>query len=280
MLEFVAVGHVAVDHGSGATRLGGAAAYAAVTASRLGLSAGIVTCAGADFPFWHELEGIEVDVEECEETTEFENLYVDERRRQRVLALAAPLNGSRLETLRPRLREDAVVLYCPVVHEIEVPLVAPAPRGLCGVAPQGFFRRWDRDGLVSGREWSGAEAALEHVDLVVLSEADHEAPEALAEDFAVRAGRTFVVTRGAEGSRVYSGVDVYQLPAFPATVVDPTGAGDVFAAAMLVALREGRPVPWAASFAAAAAAFAVEGPGLTSIPRRAEVEQRLSRSHE
>jgi sugar/nucleoside kinase (ribokinase family) len=68
---------------------------------------------------------------------------------------------------------------------------------------------------------------------------------------------------------------VYDLPAFTTVEVDPTGAGDVFAAAFLVAIRERRPVVRAALFAACAASFAVEAPGVEGIPTRKAVEARL-----
>jgi sugar/nucleoside kinase (ribokinase family) len=65
--------------------------------------------------------------------------------------------------------------------------------------------------------------------------------------------------------------------------VDPTGAGDVFLAALLATIirpdlttvtGNGRPIRDLA-FAAAAASFAVEAPGLVSIPDRAAVIGRL-----
>ncbi|PYM89262.1 MAG: hypothetical protein DME08_25690, partial [Candidatus Rokuibacteriota bacterium] len=48
--DFVAVGHVTLDHFGNDVRPGGAALFAAVTAHRLGLSAGILTSHGDDFP--------------------------------------------------------------------------------------------------------------------------------------------------------------------------------------------------------------------------------------
>jgi sugar/nucleoside kinase (ribokinase family) len=164
------------------------------------------------------------------------------------------------------------VLYCPVVHEVQVPLVPIAPNGLSGVAPQGFFRAWDRYGVVEAREWENAIGALARADFVSMSEEDSTAPEALAEDFP---GTAFAVTRGAEGARVYSRGDVYDLPAFLAFEADPTGAGDVYAAAFLLALRERRPVVRAARFAACAAAFSVEAQGVEGIPSRGMVDARL-----
>jgi sugar/nucleoside kinase (ribokinase family) len=83
------------------------------------------------------------------------------------------------------------------------------------------------------------------------------------------------VTRGRRGLRVYSGADIYDLPAFPATEVDPTGAGDVYAAAFLIALREKKPVVAASRWAACAAALSVEGPGVQGIPTRRALEARL-----
>jgi sugar/nucleoside kinase (ribokinase family) len=273
-LDFLAVGHVTIDRLSGSTRIGGAAAYAALTAARLGLSTGIVTSVGPEFPFWEDLDDVEVHYVEGERTTEFENVYEGGERRQRILAVASPLTEESLESILPRLREDAAVLYGPVAQEIRAPLLPLAPKGLCGVAPQGFYRRWDENGFVVSDEWHDARAALARVDFVSMSEEDHVAPEELAEEFA---GRAFAVTKGASGCRVYSGggADVFDFPAFPAMEVDPTGAGDVFAAAFLVALREKRPVPLAARFATAAASFVVEGPGVSAIPTRYHVERRL-----
>jgi sugar/nucleoside kinase (ribokinase family) len=272
-IELVAIGHLTLDRISGESRLGGSAAYAAVTANRLGVRAGIVTSVAAEFPYWSDFEGIEVHYREAERTTEFENDYRSGGRRQRVLAQAAALDDASIASIRPRLAEDAAVLYCPVVHEVRTALLPLSPRGLCAVTPQGFYRTWDAGGSVSAEEWADARSALAHVDFVSMSEEDAVAPEELAEDFT---GKAFAVTKGVFGSRVYSGADVYDFPAMAAKEVDPTGAGDVFAAAFLVALRERRPVPLASRFATAAASLSVEGPGLTAIASRAAVERRAA----
>jgi sugar/nucleoside kinase (ribokinase family) len=66
------------------------------------------------------------------------------------------------------------------------------------------------------------------------------------------------------------------VPGFPAVEVDPTGAGDVFAAAFLVRLQETEDPVQAARFANAVASFCVEGPGVAGIPTREQVEERLS----
>lgn len=83
---------------------------------------------------------------------------------------------------------------------------------------------------------------------------------------------TVIITQGADGTRVGDVV----VPVFPATVVDPTGAGDAFTAAFAVALAEGHDVIDAARFGSAAGSWAVRIRGAEpSLPTRAQVESVL-----
>src|ERR1700674_3650397 len=61
----------------------------------------------------------------------------------------------------------------------------------------------------------------------------------------------------------------------PATELDPTGAGDVFAAAFLWHLhKSGGDWRTAADWANCVASFVVERRGVNGVPKRAEVEKR------
>ncbi|OIJ69101.1 ribokinase [Streptomyces mangrovisoli] len=83
-----------------------------------------------------------------------------------------------------------------------------------------------------------------------------------------------VVTLGAEGS-LYAARDAEPLtvPAPPVTAVDSTGAGDTFVGCLAVAVGEGRPMPEALRWAAAAAALSVQRAGATaSMPYRSEID--------
>jgi ribokinase len=82
-----------------------------------------------------------------------------------------------------------------------------------------------------------------------------------------------IVTLGEAGVRVGD----TRVSAFPTEVVDPTGAGDAFCAALGVALVEGAELLEAVRFAAAAGACAVAVAGAQpSMPTRAAVEELLA----
>jgi ribokinase len=84
---------------------------------------------------------------------------------------------------------------------------------------------------------------------------------------------TLVLTLGEEGAEL-GGVRV---PAFPAAVVDTTGAGDAFTAAFAVALAEGADELEAVRWGCAAGAHMVEHAGVVpGLPTRAELEGRLA----
>jgi ribokinase len=103
--------------------------------------------------------------------------------------------------------------------------------------------------------------------------ADYLAPnetEAAAVD---GAGGTLVVTLGEQGARLGGEL----VPAYPARVVDTTGAGDAFCAAFAVALAEGASDLDAVRWGCAAGAHMVEHPGvIPGLPTRDELEARLA----
>src|SRR2546425_8396444 len=88
--EFVAIGHVTLDRFGDVVRPGGAALYAAVTAHRLGLSAGILTSHADDFPLELIPPRIEVVSVPADATTAFEYVTDADPRRMRVSDAARP----------------------------------------------------------------------------------------------------------------------------------------------------------------------------------------------
>lgn len=88
-----------------------------------------------------------------------------------------------------------------------------------------------------------------------------------------RDDQTAVVTLGAEGAQIVTPDDAALVPTFTVDVVDTTGAGDTFNAALAVGLSEGMALERAVRFANAAAALCVTKPGAAdSVPYRADVD--------
>jgi 1D-myo-inositol 3-kinase len=143
-----------------------------------------------------------------------------------------------------------------------------------GAGAQGWLRDFDADGNVTAREWPDPRADLAGVHVLVLSQ--HDLPRAgeRAREF-LGCVPIVALTRGWEGVTLHTRDGAQDIPGLPREESDPTGAGDVFAAALLVGYHETGDVAEAAAFAACAASCAVEGVGTSSLGDRAEVERRL-----
>lgn len=88
--------------------------------------------------------------------------------------------------------------------------------------------------------------------------------------------RIAAVDAGSAGKAVAWRGGSVQLPRLPVEVVDTTGAGDAFAAALAVRLAEGAPPGEAARFAHAASALATTALGAqSSLPSQRQVREQL-----
>jgi 1D-myo-inositol 3-kinase len=270
--DFLVIGHVTKDLTPDGFNVGGTATFASVTARNLGCRAAVVTSAGPDVDLDKALPGISVARVLCRETTTFQNVYHAGRRRQFVRAVAAPLTP---EAIPPDWRRVPIVLLGPLVQEFEEKVVELFPEALVGVTPQGWMRQWDASGMVSPCPWRGARYLLPKIDVLTFSEEDVGGDLSVIQEY-MSLARIVVITSGWQGSTVYFGGEVRWFPTRPVVEIDPTGAGDVFAAAYLLRLWETED-PWeAARFANIVASFSVEGPGVTTIPGRAQVEGGLA----
>ncbi len=253
------------------SRLGGAATFASLQARRLGRTAGVVTRAGADVLNDPQLSGIELAGRSSQQTTTFENRYDGAERRQRVLTQAAPVTGTDI----PSAWLNATVAFlAPVCGEIGPECSRLFSHGLLGIGAQGWLRELDDDARVEHRAWTGP-PFWEGADVLFVSDEDLARDEIQVNRWIAEVP-TVVVTRERRGARVHSDGAWREIEAFPAEEVDPTGAGDVFAAAYLVRYEETGDVTAAVRFALAAAAASVEADGSEGIADRAEIERRLA----
>ncbi len=264
--RFVAVGHVVQDLAPGGWRLGGTVTFAAVQAQRLGIDAGVVTVAEPSLNLPERLPGVAVAGRD-DGVTRFENVYIDARRVQYVRGRAEPLT---LEDVPPAWRRAPIALVGPVCAEVPASLPAGLECALIGVSAQGWLREVGPEGRVRKIVWRG-EPFWRGAHLVVASDEDVEPDPSQVERWAKEAA-IVALTLARRGVRVHAGGVWLEMPAYAREEVDPTGAGDVFAAAFLIRYHETTDVREAMRFASAAASLAVGAPGVDGIGGREEIE--------
>ncbi len=265
--DFLAIGHVTRDLlPDGGWRLGGTVTFAALTAVRLGLRAAIVTSAPPDVLAALDavLPDIPLSAIPTDEATTFENIYTPRGRQQFLRARATPLA---LAAIPAAWRDAPIVLLGPLAQEIDASIVTAFPHALVGATPQGWLRQWDDDGAVSPAPLAHADMLLSHVQALILSREDvGPLADALIPQWAQIVPR-IAVTSGAEGAYLWErGVASDLFPGYPANEVDPTGAGDVFAAAFLCELHRSSDVAVAIDFANRVAAVLGGGIGRRGHP--------------
>jgi sugar/nucleoside kinase (ribokinase family) len=266
-VDFLVIGHLCKDVAPAGYRLGGTGAYAAIMARNLGLRAGILTRAAADLPTAGALDGIALVTLPSSATTTFENIYVGGQRVQRLLARGDAL---RVADTPAAWRGAPIVLLGPLAQELEPAFARAFPTALVGVSPQGWMRAWDEAGRVTSRPQLWRQVDMRGARVVVVSEEDIAGEPAIL-DYLIASIPIVVLTAGWKGATLFMDGQSHVVPPRPAREVDPTGAGDVFAAAFLVRLSEiGDPVA-AARFANVAASLSVEAVGQAGIPTRAGV---------
>jgi hypothetical protein len=279
---YVTVGHVTVDVMTvdGARRPGGGAFYSALQAARLGLRSMILT-QGAP----HEIEALlepyhselALQVIPAPASTTLATSGSGAERTQRMLAWAGPITET--------IAVDTQILHlAPVARETSATWRGQAD--FVGFTPQGLARAWGEDGEIVPAPLPSDESSLsallpDSCSAVVISEHEHASLAPLL-TAASASGAVLAITAGAGATTVHmpaGGVAGVRAPAI-AHPRDDLGAGDVFAAAFFIALREGHSPARAASYGNAAAAIRIQGTGADAIGDRSAIEAQLARQEE
>ncbi len=287
-LQFLTLGHITHDlHADGSFSPGGTVTFAALTAYRLGLATGIITRAAPaliqDLP--HIFPDIALQAYPAPETTTFINQYLQGFRTQYLRAKADELQCADIPSA---WLSTPVVLLGPLAQEIAPEIVAlfqRRPGAIVAATPQGWLRRWDADGRVWPTPWQRAEQILPLLDVLILSHDDllpfasgkREEADAILHEWSTRVP-VLVATDGRHGATLFQHGVTRHFPAYNVQEVDPTGAGDVFAAAFLVSLYRHNDPEQAVDFANCVASFSIEREGVEGIPTLEMVDGRVRKS--
>ena len=264
-------------------RLGGAATYCSLAAARLGLRVGCLLGVDREASEAAELgllraAGVELRLARLERGPVFENLDTNGHRRQLWLSKS---DGIPVRALPQVWLGARGWLLVPVAGEVGPGWAeVPSPGVPLAVGPQGMLREFAADGSVRRVE-PAANPILRAAGLLCASLDDLNPGTTLESLRAIAPQASIVLTAGDGGGVALRSGGHLRYPAVAANdAVDPTGAGDVFLAALMVAwLVTGEPATARAlRFAAAAGSCAVEGVGLAGVPTRAQVAERLHSS--
>jgi sugar/nucleoside kinase (ribokinase family) len=273
---YLLVGHVTKDLLPGDNfTTGGTVTYAGVIVKNLGWQPVIVTAAAPDFTPPSYLAEVDWRILPSPATTTVRNVYDAQGHRQQTIGPVARFISP--ADIPVDCRAAAVVHFCPLAQELPPAIIEPFDRAqtMLAATPQGWMRQWDERWIVSLGQWQGAEEVLPHLKAAVLSIEDVEGDWGIPEQWATQIP-ILVVTQGEQGCTVFHHGRAYAVPPRSAQPVDPTGAGDVFAAAFFVCLRENDDLWQAAYFANVTASMAIERFGPEGAPTRAEVEAYIA----
>jgi sugar/nucleoside kinase (ribokinase family) len=272
-------------------RLGGGVSYGALTCARLGLRTAALVGADPAAAEAAELDllrdaGVAVRVVRLGHGPVFDNLERPGGRVQLCHDRADPVPS---EALPAAWRAARGWVLAPVAAELDGTWAAVPPEAaFVAVGWQGLLRA-----LVPGEPVRhvppAAHPIVRRADLVGLSRDDVERDVSLVELYGLlRPGAALAVTHSDEGGLLADGPDgeSLRLRHYPAIrgadVADPTGAGDVFLAALAAARIEPRLVGGRIAegldllLAAAAASLVLEAPGLLGVPDRRAVRRRMA----
>jgi sugar/nucleoside kinase (ribokinase family) len=272
-------------------RLGGGVSYSALTTARLGIPTAAVI--GVDEEASRALEldllrqaGVDIELVPLEHGPVFVNLERPEGRLQLCLSSSDPVPAA---AVPDAWRAARGWILAPVAAELpDAWADVPPASAIVAVGWQGLLRD-----LIPGEAVRHIDPVpnplIGRADLVGLSRDDLDPATELATLCRLlRRGSTLAVTRGDRGGLVMEGGPDgpghprHYPPVRSHDPIDPTGAGDVFLAALAAARIEPRLVAGRidAGFdlllAAAAASLVLEGPGLLGVPDRAAVTERMA----
>lgn len=271
-LDYLIIGHVAKDIIPNGAILGGTCCYAGMTARNLGQRTAAVTSSGPDIPSMATLTRIEVENVSHRQSTTFENIYQDNVRHQKWLASADPLS---LDHVPPAWRSAPIVHLAPLAQEMSPAMCGDFPGSLLCVTIQGWLRGRDEHCNVIYGPHPELERWLASIDVLVLSLEDVFGDRALLTHLLTTA-KLGVETLGPAGCKVNHDGQVIHIPVRPEIEVDPTGAGDIFAAAFFIRYIATGDYAKAAQFANACASLSVRKRGVAGIPSHPEVEAHLA----
>ena len=266
--------------------LGGAGTYAVagmrLVAERVGISCGVGEDFDALYGRWFQANGIDTAGLEIRDAHTPRSWVVYEREDARTetpqfgaahFATMAP----RVASLPPQYRQaSGLYIFCDDDEQFWSSLLELR-------AASGATVLWElHEGAAQRERWPSVARILQQVDIVSLNRAEGRSlcgcaePEAMLGRLLETGVGAVALRLGSAGALVATANHGWRIPAFPADLQDPTGAGNAFSGALLTGRAVGAGLKTAACGAAAAASFMIEqhGPPADLLALQTKWQQR------
>ncbi len=230
--DYLLIGHMTADLTPEGRLPGGTVSYATRTAAAFGWRVALLTSAANGDPLLESLTPYaEVMSLPATQTTTYENIYTPSGRVQYVRGVAAPIG---VGDLPAHFLGAPLVHLAPIADEIDPQIAHSFRDSTVLLTLQGWLRRWDGDGRVHFKRWYDPDV-LKSIDIVVFSEEDIVESPQMEREFAGSVKHLFV-TRAEKGGTYYHDGEAIDYTTPQVELVNPTGAGDVFASSLLASL--------------------------------------------
>ena len=268
--DYLIMGHISKDLTIDGSQPGGTALYSGILAQRMGLEVGLITSCES-LPDLEDLAGLHIIHFLSKESTTFRNIYTPHGREQYITGNAAELEFSLIPTSWINAR---ILHFGPIAREVTLPDdFPPSLESSIAYSLQGWLRNWDDNGAVYPVELDGEifPTGYKSVGFLSLEDLgfDQSQHDKIKEVFPL-----LVLTKGKGGAEIYQGNEIINIPAEPVDEIDPTGAGDIFAAGFMIYwVFRGKSIWEAGTLASKLARISVTRPGLEGIPTIAEIRK-------
>lgn len=268
--------------------VGGSAANVAIGVRRLGGSSTVIGKIGFDGFGKAVLEDLarenvnvsNVKIEALEGRTGFTIVIIDAHGRIIMYGFKGVADMLLPEEINPRVIEKADYVHIASIRLDTAVHVARIAR------ERGVKVSWDPGRVQATYGLERLKPIIELSDIIFPNEKEarlmtgSESYEEAAEKLLAAGARIVVIKLGGRGAYIATKEERFHVPAYlPGKVVDTTGAGDAFAAGMLVGLEK-YDLRGAARYAAVVAGIKVTRLGSHEIPTAEEIEQAIFEEHE
>ena len=256
---------------------GGTAANVALVAAQLGLNTGFVSPIGSEFIGTKYFEKLKKN-DNClailkpikDETTSTCFVFTDKNENQKSYIYdGASKYFNTLDVPSEHIDEAEIVhiTTAPPEYAIKCAKYAQENKKIVSFAPGQQLHYYTDDQILE---------ILQYTNIVFCNEYEHKYIYKICDPFDYQIA-LLIKTMGAKGSEIYCENDMYwEISPVSAEVVDPTGAGDSYAAAFLCAYLYNVEILTCGTFASAVASFIVEKKGCqTNMPTMEDVKKRI-----